>query len=132
MRKAERMRRHDAGLAEIRAEIGRMIRLLDRRIDALDAEIAAAIEGDPQTAARARLLRAAPGVGPTVLAVLLGEPPELGLLRRRRIASLVGLAPHARESGTWHGTRRIWGGEDGASARPSTSPRSAPRGASRR
>lgn len=119
MRKAERMRRHDAGLAEIRAEIGRMIRILDRRIDALDAEIAAAIEGDPQTAARARLLRAVPGVGPTVLAVLLGELPELGLLCRRRIASLAGLAPHARESGlapharesgTWRGTRRIRGG----------------------
>ena len=112
MRKAERMRRHDAG----RAEIGRMIRILGRRIDALDAldaleaEIAAAIEGDPHTAARARLLRAVPGVGPTVLAVLLGELPELGRLCRRRIASPAGLAPHARESGTWRGTRRIRGG----------------------
>ena len=51
-----------------------------------------------------------PGVGPTVLATLLGELPELGRLDRRRIASLAGLAPHARESGTWRGTRRIWGG----------------------
>ncbi|MFG1481244.1 transposase, partial [Xanthobacter sp. V4C-4] len=48
---------------------------------------------------------------PTVLATLLGERPELGTLcRRRRIASLAGLAPHARESGIWRGDRRIWSG----------------------
>jgi len=45
-----------------------------------------------------------------VLATLLGELPEPGALCRRRIASLAGLAPHARESGTWRGTRRIRGG----------------------
>ena len=39
-----------------------------------------------------------------------GELPELGTLCRRRIASLAGLAPHARESGTRRGARRIWGG----------------------
>ncbi|WP_375143820.1 transposase [Acuticoccus sp. MNP-M23] len=26
------------------------------------------------------------------------------------MASLAGLAPHTRESGTWRGARRIWGG----------------------
>ena len=51
-----------------------------------------------------------PGIGPTVLATLLGELPELGTLCRRRIASLAGLAPHARESGAWRSTRRIWRG----------------------
>lgn len=51
-----------------------------------------------------------PGIGPTVLATLLGELPELGTLCRRKIASIASLAPHARESGTWHGARRIWGG----------------------
>ena len=51
-----------------------------------------------------------PGIGPTVMAVLLGELPELGTLCRRKIASLAGLAPHARESGSWKGARRIWGG----------------------
>ena len=45
-----------------------------------------------------------------VLATLLGELPELGSLCRRRIASLAGLAPHAHDSGTWRGPRRIWGG----------------------
>ena len=110
MRKAEKTRRHDAGGAGIRAEINRMIAILDRRIDKLDRAIAVLIDSDPVLARQARLLRAVPGVGPTVLAVLLGELPELGHIDRRRIASLAGLAPHARESGTWRGSRRIWGG----------------------
>ena len=87
-----------------------MIAILDRRVEKLDRRIAALIDESPDLAARADLLRAVPGVGPTVLATLLGELPELGRLDRRRIASLAGLAPHARESGTWRGTRRIWGG----------------------
>lgn len=41
---------------------------------------------------------------------LLAELPELGLLNRKQIASLVGVAPIARESGSWLGRRSIWGG----------------------
>jgi transposase len=110
IRKAEKVRRHNAGQREILRDIESMIALLDRRIAKLDKEIATLIEKSPSLAERARLLAPVPGIGPTVLATLLGELPELGSLCRRRIASLAGLAPHARESGTWRGTRRIWGG----------------------
>ena len=110
MRKAEKVRRHDAGQPAILHEIETMIALLDERVAHMDREIAALIAASPALAEQARLLSAVPGIGPTVLATLLGELPELGTLCRRRIASLAGLAPHARESGTWPGTRRIWGG----------------------
>lgn len=76
----------------------------------LDREIAVLIAASPTLTRQARLLSAVPGIGPTVLTTLLGDLPELGTLRRRRIASLASLAPHARESGTWRGTRRKWGG----------------------
>lgn len=109
-RKAEKVRRHDAGQPEILRDIESMIALLDRRIGTLDRQIAAIIERTPALAAKARLLAPVPGIGPTVLATLLGELPELGTLCRRRIASLAGLAPHARESGSWRGARRVWGG----------------------
>ncbi len=36
--------------------------------------------------------------------------PELGHLGRREISSLVGVAPFARDSGTFRGARRIRGG----------------------
>jgi transposase len=40
----------------------------------------------------------------------VAELPELNKLNRKQIASLVGLAPIARESGTWRGKRTIYGG----------------------
>lgn len=110
MRKAEKLHRHSAGQSEIATAIEAMINLLARQIADLDHQIADIIGNDPTLAAQARLLTAVPGIGPTVLATLLAELPELGTLCRRRIASLAGLAPHARESGTWCGARRIWGG----------------------
>ena len=110
IRKAEKTRRHNAGQDEIAAQIEAMIDLLTRQIVELDRAIAHLIEDDATLSLQARLLRAVPGIGPMVLATLLGELPELGTLDRRRIASLAGLAPHARESGTWRGARRIWGG----------------------
>lgn len=110
MRKAEKLHRHSAGQDEITASIEAMIQLLGRQIADLDLRIAGLIDEDGALADQARLLAAVHGIGPTVLATLLGELPELGTLCRRRIASLAGLAPHARESGTWRGARRIWGG----------------------
>jgi transposase len=41
---------------------------------------------------------------------LIGELPELGHLTRKQIAALVGVAPHARDSGTLRGKRMVWGG----------------------
>ena len=99
MRKAEKLRRHSAGQDEIAAQIATMIVLLSGQILAIDRRIAGLIAADHTLSAQARLLAAVPGIGPTVLAALLGERPELGTLRRRRITSLAGLAPHARESG---------------------------------
>ncbi|WP_454918635.1 IS110 family transposase [Xanthobacter sediminis] len=110
MRKAGKLYRHSAGQDEIAEQIDAMIELPGGQITALDRRIAGLIAADHTLSAQARLLAAVPGIGPTVLAALLGELPELGTLCRRRIASLAGLAPHARESGTWRGARRIWGG----------------------
>lgn len=59
------------------------------------------------------LLRSVPGVGPTLLATLLAELPELEHLDRRRLAALVGVAPLSRDSGTLRGVRTVWGGRAG-------------------
>lgn len=110
MCKAEKLHRHSAGQPEIAQAIETMIDLLSQQIAQLDRQIAGFIAQDQTLSEQARLLTAVPGIGPTVLATLLGELPELGTLCRRKIASLAGLAPHPRESGTWRGARRIWGG----------------------
>lgn len=110
MRKAEKLRLHSAGHDDIAEQIDTMIALLSTQINVLDQRIKALTAADHALAEQAALMRAVPSIGPTVLAILLGELPELGTLCRRKIASLAGLAPHARESGTWKGARRIWGG----------------------
>lgn len=68
------------------------------------------IAGDGDLAASATLLQTMPGVGPMLVATLLAQLPELGTLARRQIASLVGVAPVARDSGTRQGRRPIRGG----------------------
>ena len=40
----------------------------------------------------------------------MAELPELGMLNRKQIAALVGVAPLNRDSGTLRGHRTIWGG----------------------
>jgi transposase len=57
-----------------------------------------------------RLLQSAPGVGPQVAAELLAHMPELGVLSRKPIARLAGLAPFVRESGAWRGRATCSGG----------------------
>ena len=55
------------------------------------------------------LLKSVPGVGKVVSTTLLIELPELGMLNRRKIAALVGVAPLKRDSGTMRGKRNCVG-----------------------
>ena len=41
---------------------------------------------------------------------LLARVPELGTLPPKRLSALVGVAPLNRDSGSFRGTRAIWGG----------------------
>ena len=56
------------------------------------------------------ILRSVSGIGPVASATLIADLPELGKLGRRQIASLVGIAPIAKDSGKTKGKRRIQGG----------------------
>lgn len=86
------------------------IRWLEHQLDDVTGELAAQIEASPVWRAQDDLLQSVPGIGPIVSAVLLGELPELGTLTHKQIATLVGVAPLARDSGTLRGKRMIWGG----------------------
>ncbi len=88
-----------AALEGLRAERREVTRLIGQTITA-----------DRSLADAAALLQSMPGVGPVLVATLLAELPELGTLDRRRIASLAGVAPVARDSGTRQGRRPIRGG----------------------
>lgn len=92
--------------ARRKLRIAAEILLIDRRIAQLIAE-------DEALARKAALLTSVPGVGPVLTHTLLADLPELGRLSRKEIASLAGVAPFDRDSGTLKGTRHIAGGRAG-------------------
>ncbi len=84
----------------------RHIAQLSDDLKQLDKAIAEQLEGQPGW----KNIGTLKGVGPILISTLACELPELGSLGSKAIASLVGLAPMNRESGTWQGQRRISGG----------------------
>lgn len=113
MRHAERCRAAQAEGAVVRRGLQTVIDALEATLEALDAEIAAHVEADPELAAAARRLRSLKGVGPVTTLTLIGELPELGRLTAKEIASLVGLAPQTRDSGKARGRAATGHGRPG-------------------
>jgi transposase len=109
-RKRETVRLAQCSDAEAQASFRRVLRCLEREILRAEAALAAFIRSTPEFAARAALLRTAPGIGPVSALALLADMPELGALSPKTCAALAGLAPMARDSGLRAGKRRIGGG----------------------
>jgi transposase len=106
---AEKNRKETAA-RPIEKTIDPVLRTLRKLVRDLEKKIDAALLQDAEKAELFELLQTVPGVGPAVARTLLVDLPELGHLGRREIASLVGVAPYARDSGTLRGHRRIRGG----------------------
>lgn len=88
----------------------RLIGRLEEGLAEVDALLEQAIAADPELAERYALMCSVKGVGPVLATTLLVELPELGHMRGKQAAALVGLAPLNRDSGNWRGQRRIAGG----------------------
>lgn len=86
------------------------LRWLEEEVRRTEKEIEGLIQSDPGLKAKTAILQSVPGVGRAVSATLLGSLPELGLLNRKEIAALVGVAPLNWDSGKLRGKRAIWGG----------------------
>jgi transposase len=110
LRTAEINRKETAAAKAINKSIQQVIDLLDKQIHRLEKDIEALIAADDDYTGKAALLAGVPGLGPTTVATLLAELPELGVLNRQQIAALVGVAPFNRDSGRSRGRRAIWGG----------------------
>ena len=86
------------------------IKWLKRALAGLDARLKELVHENPLWRVKEALLQWVPGIGDVVSRTLIAELPELGKLSRRQIASLVGVAPLNRDSGTMRGRRSGWGG----------------------
>ncbi|SMB80001.1 transposase [Pasteurella testudinis DSM 23072] len=80
---------------------------LDNLIAKLDKDIN---EQHQHFSDKIELIKDIKGVGQNLTAVLMSMLPELGTLTGKQIASLVGVAPHPKESGSMKFHRRCWGG----------------------
>ncbi len=97
---AEQNRLSVADDAFITKDIKASIRSLTKRREALHKQINAHIGAHEDLNEQNQRLQSVPGVGPQTACHLMASMPELGQVNRRQIANLVGLAPHARESGS--------------------------------
>jgi transposase len=82
---------------------------LNTRLAGLDDDLDPTLRARPGWREREELLRRVPGLGPGCTRTLRLDLPEWGTLSRQRLATLVGVAPLTRESGTFQGRRTIWG-----------------------
>jgi transposase len=102
--------RLDTATAVIKRDINAVVKVLERHVAKIDERIDTAIALDPEKAENWERLQTAPSVGPGVARALIIDLPELGSLGRKKIASLVGVAPFAKDSGRKTGQRRIRAG----------------------
>lgn len=96
--------------ASMRHGIAEHIAWLTQQLDETDRALKKRIRSSPAWREKDDLLQSVAGVGTQLSATLLARLPELGTLNRRQIASLVGVAPFNRDSGTLRGKRTVYGG----------------------
>jgi transposase len=110
MRVMETNRRGQVTAKVLLKQLDATVRLLDKQVAAVEAEIAKLIEADDDWRNRMELLTGVPGVGEVTARALIAELPELGTLSRGQAAALVGVAPVNCDSGDQRGRRTIRGG----------------------
>ncbi len=91
-----------------RKSIRAVIKLLDRQLDQIDADIGRRLKDHFKD--KLDLLKGLKGVAQGTQAMLMAGLPELGTLNQREIGKLAGLAPLNRDSGTVKSKRTTWGG----------------------
>ena len=86
------------------------LKQIEGQLTAIHSAIETLVQGNEDLKLRANILISIPGISTLTAHTLLIDMPELGTLDARQVASLAGLAPVTRESGTWKGRSFIRGG----------------------
>ena len=106
---AERNRLYLSNTA-VKPSIESHIEWMKNQLKDINKDLEDRIKKSPIWKEKDSLLTSVPGVGKVLSFTLMGSLPELGRLNRKEIASLVGIAPVNRDSGTMRGRRTILGG----------------------
>src|SRR5262245_12175330 len=95
---------------DVRKQIQRHIKWLQREVKSVDTDLGDTIRRTPLWRAKDDLMRSVPGVGRVTSLTMLADFPQLGTLDRKQAAALGGLAPFNVDSGAFTGRRSVWGG----------------------
>ncbi len=106
-RTAARNRDHVCRSKLLKRHAAQRLAQIDRQIAAIDTELKASPQCEPDLKARFDVLVSIPGIGDITAIAMLIDMPELGTLDNKQVASLAGLAPIARDSGQHRGKRHI-------------------------
>ena len=95
---------------EITSSIKPLLTVLKNQLERIDNKLHKLIENCEEYKTKNDIIQSVPGVGNVVAFNLISEMPELGYINNKEAASLVGVAPFNRESGSYQGKRMIRGG----------------------
>lgn len=94
----------------VRDMIDARIRMIAQDVALLDKAVRDLLAATPRLHQRHKRLCQVNGVGPIFATALLADLPELGQISPKVAAALIGVAPHARQSGASHRPGRCSGG----------------------
>lgn len=95
---------------EITSSIKPVLTALKNQLEKVDSKLHKLIESCNEYKIKNDIIQSIPGVGKVVAFNLISEMPELGYINNKEAASLVGVAPFNRESGSYKGKQMIRGG----------------------
>jgi len=110
---AEKNRLQAPKIDLVKSSCSKMINIIAEQAEAIDKEINRIMQEDEGLKTKKEVLKTIKGVGDVVANELLILMPELGKMNRRQAASLAGLAPRSKDSGTSKGYRRTCNGRSG-------------------
>jgi transposase len=106
----EKNRLKSPGNAPVRSSIESVISLLEKEIKQISMQLTEIILANEELSKKNELLQTIPGIGEKTASSLLALVPELGSLNGKQIASLCGVAPFPKQSGTKTWYSRTSGG----------------------
>ena len=107
---AAKNRQHNLRSSLLKRQTKQRLKQIKDQIETIDARCMALVQSDVLSCKRYNILISIPGLGSLTAIIILSEMPELGTMDKRQTAALAGLAPVARQSGTWKGKSFIRGG----------------------
>lgn len=96
--------------AFVRRQMRQIVRKMGETVAGIDRELERLRHADPVVGGLSDAFMAEYGVATLSAVTVAVEVPEIGFLSRRRVAGILGLAPHPRDSGGQSDPRHVSGG----------------------